>query len=89
MYHKTMFVYCCLIIFANMLDPDQARHLVGPDLDPNCDFFSTFMKITVGGLIKKKSGLKAYVLKFQKLFSFCSEIKGGVSRQKFTKCLSE
>ena len=36
MYHKTMFIYCRLIIFANMLDPDQARHLVGPDLDPNC-----------------------------------------------------
>ena len=36
MYHKTMFVYCHLIIFANMLDPDQAPHLVWPDLDPNC-----------------------------------------------------
>ena len=24
-----------LIIFANSLDPDQARHLVGPDKDPN------------------------------------------------------
>ena len=21
---------------ANSLDPDQARHFVGPDLDPNC-----------------------------------------------------
>ena len=25
-----------LIIFANSLDPDQARRKVGPDLDPNC-----------------------------------------------------
>ena len=25
-----------LIIFANKLDPDQARQNVGPDLDPNC-----------------------------------------------------
>ena len=25
-----------LIIFANSLDPDQARRNVGPDLDPNC-----------------------------------------------------
>ena len=29
--------FCCLLlIFANSLDPDQARHVVGPDLDPNC-----------------------------------------------------
>ena len=27
---------CLLIIFANSLDPDQARHLVGSDLDLNC-----------------------------------------------------
>ena len=25
-----------LITFANSLDPDQARHYVRPDLDPNC-----------------------------------------------------
>ena len=25
-----------LIALANSLDPDQARHFVGPDLDPNC-----------------------------------------------------
>ena len=32
------FAYKCrlLIIFANSLDPDQARQNVGPDLDPNC-----------------------------------------------------
>ena len=24
------------VTFANSLDPDQARHIVGPDLDPNC-----------------------------------------------------
>ena len=29
--------FCCLLIlFANSLDPDQARQNVGPDLDPNC-----------------------------------------------------
>ena len=28
--------YHPLITFANSLDPDQARHFVGPDLDPNC-----------------------------------------------------
>ena len=29
--------FCCLLItFANSLDPDQARQIVGPDLDPNC-----------------------------------------------------
>ena len=25
-----------LIIFANRLNPDQGRQIVGPDLDPNC-----------------------------------------------------
>ena len=45
-------IFCCLLIFfrinfsknsynntirvSNILDPDQARHYVGPDLDPNC-----------------------------------------------------
>ena len=24
-----------LVAFANSLDPDQAQHVVGPDLDPN------------------------------------------------------
>ena len=29
--------FCHLLItFANNLDPDQDRHFVGPDLDPNC-----------------------------------------------------
>ena len=27
---------CPVIIFENSLDPDQAQHNVGPDLDPNC-----------------------------------------------------
>ena len=28
--------FCCLLLtFANILDPDQDRHNVGPDLDPN------------------------------------------------------
>ena len=27
---------CVVIAFANILDPDQARQYVGPDLDPNC-----------------------------------------------------
>ena len=34
-----------LIIFANSLDPDQARHFVGPDLDPNCfDSLMVYLK---------------------------------------------
>ena len=29
--------FCHLLVkFANSLDPDQDRHNVGPDLDPNC-----------------------------------------------------
>ena len=29
--------FCHLLItFANSLEPDQAQHNVGPDLDPNC-----------------------------------------------------
>ena len=29
--------FCRLLMtFANSLDPDQAQHYVGPDLDPNC-----------------------------------------------------
>ena len=35
-------LFCCLLIFfrnafevSNSLDPDQARHFVGPDLGPN------------------------------------------------------
>ena len=29
--------FCCLLItFENSLDPDKARHFVGPDLDPTC-----------------------------------------------------
>ena len=28
--------YCLLITFANILDTDQARQNVGPDLDLNC-----------------------------------------------------
>ena len=26
----------CRLTFANSLDPDQAQHSVGPDLDSNC-----------------------------------------------------
>ena len=30
--------FCHLLItFANSLDPDQDRHYVCPDLDPNCE----------------------------------------------------
>ena len=29
-------LYYLLITFANSLDPDQVRHFVGLDLDPNC-----------------------------------------------------
>ena len=38
----------------NSLDPDQARHFVGPDLDPNClqrlsadDHFTSRQKVTI------------------------------------------
>ena len=30
------FVVIMMITFANILYPDQDRHSVGPDLDPNC-----------------------------------------------------
>ena len=30
--------------FANSLDPDQARHFVWPDLDPNCLTLMVFLK---------------------------------------------
>ena len=33
-----------LINFANTLDPDQARHIVGPDLGPNCFTQMSFLK---------------------------------------------
>ena len=33
-----------LITFANSLDPDQARHSVGPDLSPNCLTLMVFLK---------------------------------------------
>ena len=31
-----MLEYFVTIRVSNSLDPDQARHYVGPDLDPNC-----------------------------------------------------
>ena len=39
------FTYKCrlLITFANSLDADKARHIVGPDPDPNC--FQNIAKI--------------------------------------------
>ena len=35
-FHASDSVCRLLITFADSLDPDQARHFVGPDLDPNC-----------------------------------------------------
>ena len=35
-FHASDNVCRLLITFANSFDPDQARHIVGPDLDPNC-----------------------------------------------------
>ena len=32
----TGYLCCPLITFENSLNPDQARHNVGPDLDQNC-----------------------------------------------------
>ena len=37
-------VVCCMITFANSLDPDQARRNVGPDLDPNCVTLMVYLK---------------------------------------------
>ena len=46
-------IFCRLpITFANSVDPDQARHFVGPDLDPNCLTLMIFLKIIF--LEKKK-----------------------------------
>ena len=37
--------FCYLLItFANSLNPDQDRHNVGPDLDPNCLSLMVFLK---------------------------------------------
>ena len=44
-----------IFIFANSLDPDQARHFVGPDLDPNC--------LHSGGIPEKRRFLKRLILK--------------------------
>ena len=39
------FCQCCLLInFANNLDPDQAQQNVGPDLDPNRELLTEFLK---------------------------------------------
>ena len=38
-------IFCHLLItVANILDPDQARQKVGPDLDPNCLTLIIFLK---------------------------------------------
>ena len=33
-----------MIIFANSLDPEQARQNVGPNLDPNCVTLMVYLK---------------------------------------------
>ena len=35
-FSENSFRNTCTIRVSNSLDPDQARHFVGPDLDPNC-----------------------------------------------------
>ena len=35
-FFKTFFQEYLTISVSNSLDPDQARHFVGPDLGPNC-----------------------------------------------------
>ena len=47
------------MIFANSLDPDQARQNVGPDLDPNC--FHTLM------VLLKEIYFETYYKKCEKL----------------------
>ena len=34
--HLSCIFFCFQMISQNSLDPDQARHNVGPDLVPNC-----------------------------------------------------
>ena len=35
-FYLSLATLCMLMTFSNNLDPDQARQIVGPDLDPNC-----------------------------------------------------
>ena len=35
-FSKKIYIFRNFIIVSNSLDPDQDRHFVGPDLDPNC-----------------------------------------------------
>ena len=42
------------MIFANSLDPDQAKHCVGPDLDPNHLTLIVFLKEICEKSILKK-----------------------------------
>ena len=48
--------FCCpLITFANSLDPDQALHFVGPDLDPNCITYNFEKKQQIKKLINMQN----------------------------------
>ena len=45
--------FCCvLIIFANILDLDQAGRVVGPDLGPNC-LTLTNLRVFLKNFVKK------------------------------------
>ena len=68
---------------SNSLDPDQARHYVGPDLDPNClqrlsaDDTSTLRDIF--GILKIKDGsIKAvYFIFISRMVVFILNINSG------------
>ena len=55
-FYLSLATLCMLMTFSNNLDSDQARQIVGPDLDPNCltlmaftvenFFYSNFEKIS-------------------------------------------
>ena len=72
----TSHTFCrLLIIFANSLKPDRARHNVGPDLNPNClalwwYSWNSFWK----KLIFKKSA-DGRQKKIRKNFPTCKELK--------------
>ena len=48
---------------SNGLDPDQARHSVGPDLDPNC-----LQRLSADGVSTQRVKLSIYWQKYIKCF---------------------
>ena len=48
--------------FANSFDPVQARHNVGPDLDPNCLTLTVFLKEFFEKVEFEKKSMKNYTV---------------------------